>query len=198
MSESVQFWLDNKMSAGIKVAAIGDQVLVIYRDKFYVVEHGAAHMRGGKPLHFSKSSMPAIWKKALKGGVPSPDAVVPPPEEVLPIVTSTRNKRTTPEERRSSSPVHMAVQKPHAQSPAPAQATRGVMSPKGVKKMDTKPVTQTTVATNCPHCNHKHEIPLEKGKNGKPFFTTCTRCKNEFAVRFVPVTVFQAQVARFR
>ena len=48
MSEPVQFWLDNKMSAGIKVAAIANQTLVVYREKFYVVEKDAAHSRGGK------------------------------------------------------------------------------------------------------------------------------------------------------
>jgi len=64
--------------------------------------------------------------------------------------------------------------------------------------MDLKPVVQTAVSANCPECNFKHEFPLEKGKSGKPFFTSCTRCKAEFAVRFVPATIFQAQVAAFR
>jgi ssDNA-binding Zn-finger/Zn-ribbon topoisomerase 1 len=64
--------------------------------------------------------------------------------------------------------------------------------------VDTKPVTQTTVAAVCPNCNNRHEIPLEKGKNGKPFFMACAKCKTDFAVRFVQVMSYQAQVAGFR
>jgi DNA-directed RNA polymerase subunit RPC12/RpoP len=64
--------------------------------------------------------------------------------------------------------------------------------------MTIKPVAQTTVAANCPECNFRHEFPLEKGRNGKPFFTACSRCTAEFAVRFVPATIFQAQVAGFK
>jgi len=199
MSESIQFWLDNKMSAGIKAAAIGDQVLVVYRDKFYVVEQGAAHMRGGKPLHFSKTSMPAIWKKALRGETQPPEAVMPPIEEPLPVATSTRKQRAKPEEQRPRPVVSPSVNVPAtARSQAQSQTTNEVKPPMGTKKMDAKPAAQTTVAANCPHCNHKHELPLEKGKNGKPFFASCDRCKTEFAVRFVQVTVFQAQVAGFR
>jgi transposase-like protein len=51
---------------------------------------------------------------------------------------------------------------------------------------------------NCPYCNARHEIQVEKGKNGKPFFMACSKCKSEFAVRFVPVAMYQAQVAGFR
>jgi hypothetical protein len=54
------------------------------------------------------------------------------------------------------------------------------------------------VAACCPECRFKHELPLEKGKNGRPFFVACAKCKAEFAVRFVPVMVYQAQVAGFR
>lgn len=198
MSESIQFWLDNKMSAGIKVAAVGEQVLVVYREKYYVVEQGAAHMRGGKPLHFSKTSMPTIWKKALRGEIPPPEAVTPLPDESLPIATSTKRERTKSEEQRHPATVQ-AVQPPEpARLPAQSQAAHEVKTPRSAKKMDSKPVAQITVAANCPHCNHKHELPLERGKNGKPFFTACVRCKAEFAVRFVPATVFQAQVAGFR
>ena len=65
---------------------------------------------------------------------------------------------------------------------------------------DLKPVkiVQAVVAATCPYCNHKQDLPFEKGKNGKPFFVTCVRCSTEFAVRFVPVTMYQAQVAAFK
>ena len=65
---------------------------------------------------------------------------------------------------------------------------------------DLKPVKiiQTVVAATCPYCSHKQDLPFEKGKNGKPFFVACVRCSTEFAVRFVPVTMYQAQVAAFK
>jgi hypothetical protein len=194
MSETVQFWLDNKMSAGLKVAGIGDQVLVVYREKFYVVEKDAAQSRGGKALRYSRSSLPVIWKKALKGETPPAEGLVAPPDDALPIPTTTKRER--PKKESIQPPV---LAQPAIQAPAaPAQPVSAAKSPKDSRKMNIKPVAQTSVSANCPECNFKHEFPLEKGKNGKPFFTACVRCKAEFAVRFVPATIYQAQVAGFR
>jgi ssDNA-binding Zn-finger/Zn-ribbon topoisomerase 1 len=61
-----------------------------------------------------------------------------------------------------------------------------------------RPAIQSVVAAECPYCNQKHEIPVEKGRSGKPFFQACSRCANDFAVRFVQVSIYQAQVAGFR
>ena len=71
---------------------------------------------------------------------------------------------------------------------------------KRVAATDLKPVkiNQVAVAAICPYCNHKQDLPFEKGKSGKPFFAVCVRCSTEFAVRFVPVTMYQAQVAAFK
>jgi len=195
MSESVQFWLDNKMSAGIKVAAIGNQALVVYREKFYVVEKDAAQSRGGKALRYSRTSLPVIWKKALKGETPPAEGLVVPPDDALPMPTTTRRERV-----RKESPQLVEPARTVPPSPAPPQSRPAGAAPsqRSAKKMDLKPVAQTSVSANCPECNFKHEFPLEKGKSGKPFFAACQRCKAEFAVRFVPATIFQAQVAGFR
>ena len=83
-----------------------------------------------------------------------------------------------------------------AKPPAPSKSE--TRPPKTIKKSDAKPDVQTVVTTTCPYCNHKNELPLEKGKHGKPFFIACARCSHEFAVRFVQVTVYQAQVAAFK
>jgi len=199
MSESVRFWLDNKMSAGIKVASIGDQVLVVYRDKYYVVERDAVQMRGGKPLRYSKSSMPAIWKKAINGETPLPAAIKIQSEEALPIASTTNKPRTKKKTPHATPFALTENQVPvSAQPPAQSQPASEVKPLKNPKNREMKPVAQTTVATHCPNCNHKHEIHLDKGKGGKPFFMSCARCKAEFAVRFVPVTMYQAQVAGFR
>jgi hypothetical protein len=196
MSESVQFWLDNKMSAGIKVAAISDQTLVVYREKFYVVEKDAAQTRGGKALRYSRSSLPTIWKKALKGENPDAEGLVVPADDALPTPTTARKERVRKEPALPPLPVQPVIPSPVAESPVPpvkAPASSG--SP---KKMSTKPVAQTTVSACCPECNFKHEFPLEKGRNGRPFIAACVKCKADFAVRYVPVTVYQAQVAGFR
>jgi len=196
MSESVQFWLDNKMSAGIKVAAIGNQALVVYREKFYVVEKDAAQSRGGKALRYSRSSLPVIWKKALKGESPSAEGLVVPPDDALPRPTTTKRERIKKASPQPAEPAQPET--PPLAAPAQTQSAGAAPSPRSSRKIDLKPLAQTTVSANCPECNFKHEFPLEKGKNGKPFLTACVRCKAEFAVRFVPVSIYQAQVAGFR
>jgi hypothetical protein len=66
MSEPVLFWLDNKNCAGIKAAAIGDQVLVLYRNRYYIVTDGGAQSRGGKPVKYSTTSLPSDWGQLTK------------------------------------------------------------------------------------------------------------------------------------
>jgi hypothetical protein len=199
MSEPVQFWLDNKMSAGIKVAAIANQALVVYREKFYVVEKDAAQTRGGKALRYSKSSLPVIWKKALKGETPPPEGLAVPADDALPIATTTKRVRVRKEPPQPDETCQAVPQPtPPAQPPAQSRPVSVARSSGHVRKTDLKPAAQSSVSANCPECNFKHEFPLEKGKNGKPFLTACARCKAEFAVRFVPATIYQAQVAGFR
>lgn len=197
MEEAVTFWLDNKISSGFKVAEIGSQTLVSYRDKFYVVEGGAAQMKGVRPLHYSKTSMPLVWKKALKGiQPPAETAIIHPEDENLPVTTSAKKERT-----QMQKPAIPALDRPdfQPQGEKPQQAPIKLPAPSKAAT-DVKPfkASQTIVVANCPYCNHKHDLPLEKGKNGKPFFVACARCSVEFAVRYVPVTVYQAQVAAFR
>jgi hypothetical protein len=196
MSEPVQFWLDNKMSAGIKVAVIGPQTLVAYRERFYVVEKDAAQTRGGKSLRYSMTSLPTIWKKALKGEAPPPEGLLAPPDDALPMSTMTKRERVKKERPQLFETPQPS--EPSPVTPVQAQPAIGTKPSGSVKKMNMKPVAQTMVPAHCPECNFKHEFPLEKGRNGKPFFAACTRCKAEFAVRFVPATIFQAQVAGFR
>lgn len=84
-------------------------------------------------------------------------------------------------------------------SAVPAESATGIKPSKSVKKpVEARSLPQSIVVANCPYCNHKHELALDKGKNGKPFFVACAKCTVEFAVRYVPVTVYQAQVAAFK
>jgi hypothetical protein len=193
MDEPITFWLDNKICSGFKAAEIGSQTLVSYRDKYYVVVGGAALMKGVRPLHYSKTSMPLVWKKALKGIMPPSVTVIDHHEdEYLPVTTSTKKERTAMQ-KRTSSPSELPEGQPQAIPHPPAAARRSAAA-------EVKPVKiiQSVVAATCPYCSHKQDLPFEKGKNGKPFFVACVRCSTEFAVRFVPVTMYQAQVAAFK
>ena len=197
MEETITFWLDNKICSGFKVAEIGKQTLVSYRDKYYVVVGGAALMKGVRPLHYSRTSMPLLWKKAMKGILPPSVPVIDYPEdENLPATTSTKKERTVMQ-KNTTSISELSEELPRAMTPPPA-ASKKIASAKAAT--DTKPVkiSQAAVAATCPYCNHKQDLPFEKGKNGKPFFATCVRCSTEFAVRFVQVTMYQAQVAAFK
>jgi hypothetical protein len=193
MEETITFWLDNKISSGFKVAEVGRQALVLYRDKYYVVVGGAALMKGVRPLHYSKTSMPLLWKKALKGIIPtSAPAIDHPEDENLPVTTSTKRERTAMQ-KSTTSISELSEDQPQTIKPAlPASKKSAAADIKPVK------ITQTVVAATCPYCSHKQDLPFEKGKNGKPFFVTCVRCSTEFAVRFVPVTLYQAQIAAFK
>lgn len=193
MDEPITFWLDNKICSGFKVAEIGRQVLVSYRDKFYLVENGAARMKGVRPLHYSKTSMPLLWKKAMKGILPPPVASFEHIEdENLPVTTSTKKERTAMQ-KNANPPSEFTEDQQQVIKPAQSAAKRSAAS-------EAKPVKiiQSVVAAICPYCSHKQDLPYEKGKSGKPFFAACVRCSTEFAVRFVPVTMYQAQVAAFK
>lgn len=193
MADAVSFWLDNKMSSGIKAAEIGTQVLVLYRERYYVIADGAALMKGGRTIRYAKSSLPNLWKKALRGITPQLSGVLTesaPDEAAMPRTTRTKKERTI-------------VNTPSA-APAPVAAVTAVpaspafVKPQPRKKPDAKPAVQASVSAVCPYCSHKHELPVEKGKNGKAFILTCGKCSTEFAVRFVQVVQYQAQTAGFR
>ncbi len=204
MAEAVTFWLDNKVSSGVKVAEIGGQTLVSYRDKFYVVEGGAAMMRGSRPLHYSKSSLPAAWKRAMRGMTPRLDAVSTPEDDTLPRMTITGKERTKME-KSSPAAANDRAETEQTQDqlpqtmPAHSVSAKAEKRPaKSLKKVENQAGAQAAVVAACPYCGHRHDLPPEKGKNGKPFFVACARCNRDFAVRFVPVTVYQAQVAAFK
>ncbi len=189
MSESISFWLEQRNSAGTKMAVIGDQILVLYRERYYVVKDGAALTRGGKTLRYSGTSLPSSWKRALKGEVIQPVSMSSALESAL---TVHQPKRERKKMEINIKPEVQQEAKPDKIGKAP------ILGANNLKKTVSKTATQPPVGANCPYCNARHDIPVEKGKNGKPFFMSCNKCKKEFAVRLVPVTVFQAEVAGFR
>jgi hypothetical protein len=189
MSESVSFSLENRNCFGMKAAVSGDQVLVLYRDRYYVVTGGVAQTKGGRPVRFSTSSLPTAWKRALKGDILPP---VPTPSETDSMITTNQPKR---ERKKAEKPAMPELQQETAPEISEKTPPPIVKAP---RKTGAKPAIQPPVVADCPYCSARHEIPVEKGKNGKPFFMSCSKCNKEFAVRFVEVTVYQAQVAGFR
>jgi hypothetical protein len=187
MSESVSFSLENRNCFGMKAAVSGEQVLVLYRDRYYVVMGGIAQTKGSKPVRFSMSSLPLVWKLALKG-------------ELLPPVT-------TPSGTDAGDTIY-PPKRERKKAEKPAMSEQEIVSEisektlppivKAPRKVEAKSAIQPPVVADCPYCSTRHEIPVEKGKHGKPFFMSCSKCNKEFAVRFVQVTVYQAQVAGFR
>jgi len=197
MADTVTFWLDNKNAAGIKTASQGDQLLVSYRDRYYVVMNGAAVMKGGKPLRYSQTSLPLPWKKILLGTTSASEPAEGTAQLIPVRLPAIRKPRVRKEQEVSVMPEVPAEVKV-TDIPATTLKQPAEKPPKVARKAEAKHPAQAAVAADCPYCNQKHEIPVEKGRSGKPFFLTCTKCQNDFAVRFVQVTLFQAQVAGFR
>ncbi len=195
MAESVTFWLDNKSSSGTKVAQLGRQTLVNYRDRYYVVEDGAALKKAGRPLRYSPSSLPTLWKKALRGTAPSIDATVPV-ESATPRKSADSRRASVRKENKEES--IMPEKQQVEVSPSVEPSTTPSVKPKAVRKPAGKPAAQALVSADCPYCSQRHEIPIEKGRSGRPFFQTCSKCRTDFAVRFVQVTLYQSQVAGFK
>lgn len=189
MSDPVSFSMDNKNCVGKKAATIEDQALVFYRDRYYVVLGGVALAKGGKPVRYSLTSLPVAWKRALKG------------EEQLPAAKPVERDAAT-------DPIPLKRERKRAEKPAMTEHVQEATADessltanpkiKPPKKSETKVAAQPPVVAQCPYCNTRHEIPVEKGKSGKPFFIPCSKCHSDFAVRFVQVTLYQAQVAGFR
>ena len=194
MADAVTFWLDNKASSGVKVAEIGKQALVSYRERFYVVEDGAACMRGSRPLHYSKSSLPALWKRAMRGILPKAESPEAEPE-FLPRMTITKKERTP---MNSSETPEQATDVAAQLDSSPPQTAKPPRAAVKAKKSASPLPSPALIPAACPYCQFKHDLPLDRGKNGKPFFVTCEKCSQDFAVRFAPVTVYQAQVAAFK
>ena len=149
MADVVTFWLDNKNAAGTKMAQHGDQMLVSYRDRYYVVKGGSAVMKGGKPLRYSRTSLPGLWKKVQLGEVQAPDSA-------LLVATVESEKPTVPGKPRAKKVKEVSVM---PEAPAEVKAPDIPVSsrkqpvekaPKAARKTETKQSMQTAVSADCP------------------------------------------------
>lgn len=207
MAEGVTFWLDNKKAVGTKAASRGDQLLVNYRNRFYLVTDGAAVVKGSRALCYSQSSLPADLKIILReetaaNGVCAAGSCLELDKPAKPPVTRKLPVKKMIEIEESVMPEPTPVELPCVVPEIKQKPSRKV--PKADRKTATVSNTavttsvQTTVPVECPYCSHKQDISVEKGIDGKPFFLTCAKCLGDFAVRCVAVTTYQAQVAGFR
>ena len=75
--------------------------------------------------------------------------------------------------QKSSSTPEFSEEQPLAAKPAQSAAKKSAAA-------DVKPVkiAQSVVAATCPYCNHKQDLPFEKGRHGRPFFVACVAILN--------------------
>ena len=206
--ETVRFWLGQKQVYGLSVARLDEEQLVSYRDRFYVVRGGAALLKRGKLVRFAPSSLPAKWKKAINGHqskdkensagdlhrVPEPvqrpkrgfktgaqndssELTQRSPAKVPELKTASEGDKTLPDT--------ISEKEGHGGKPGKPKVKRREATGKPGK-----------VGFSCPYCKSKCEI-FPTGKNSKPFIFSCPKCKGDFAVRLVPITTYEVEIAAF-
>jgi len=202
MPETVRFWLDNKLCDGSKSAGIGEQLLVEYREKYYVVVDGVTQMKGSKPLCYSKLSIPTEWRMAM-GAAPASHAAPrgdTAGEAAGPAAGSAEKVAGVPPSPAEDGQLPERPARPSATAKAsdrsPQQSGSKPARPAG--KTEPLQLAQEFVEAKCPYCGHRNEIVLDRNRRARPFFQPCDKCGGEFAVKLVQVLAYQAQVAGFR
>jgi len=215
--ETVRFWLGrNKQVYGLVTAKAEGDLLVLYQSRYYVVRGDASILKNGRPVRFTPSTLPASWRRMLNGmpedgtlpllepdstpskwdrvEAPSPFSIEKRNDETGVSHAETTAETTTETERGG---VNMEGESQAPESSLQKEEESAAVTPKRAKKGEgAKPAKGEPIAFACPYCNHRAEAPPAR-KDGKPFFQTCEKCNGEFAVRIVPVTVYQAEVAAF-
>lgn len=204
MSEPVRFWLDNRLHDGSRVAEIGEQLLVEYGEKYYIVVDGVARMKGSKPLCYSKLSIPTVWRASM-AGTPSPHSA--PRDAVADDLPGAGGGLAEGAAAKAAGvpPATDDGQLPErpARPSAAAKASGRSSQPSDSKqprpgKGEPIQLAQEFVEAKCPYCGHRNEIVLDRSRRARPFFVPCDKCAGEFAVKLVQVLAYQAQVAGFR
>lgn len=212
--DTVRFWLNNRQVYGLVNAKTDNEILVSYQRRYYVVKGDTAVMKSGRPLRFSASTLPTAWKKvinsaSLPGSLPLLDFDIKRLESDTQLSSAISSDKPVKLDETSSSggmmvdlkdakPVNTLDTGVKAQEIKKMEEGKETSaSPKRAKRSESKNnKVGEPIVYACPYCNHRAEAPSAR-KDGKPFFQTCERCHGEFAVRIVPVTVYQAEVAAF-
>jgi len=200
--ETVRFWLDNRQVYGVVNGVMDGDVLVSYQKRFYVIRGDVPLMKNRRPLRYTATTLPAVWKKALQSAGPTgrSSAIAQPglgPREADPVPPKAAKKIKASENLKNVQKIERAIMENLEEAPAQEIAVEGKRISKRAKKSETGKSTKgEPVIFECPYCHHKAEAPPGR-KDGRPFFHTCEKCNGEFGLRIVPVTAYQAEVAAF-
>ncbi len=204
--ETVRFWLDNRQVYGVVHGRIDGDLLVSYQKRFYVIRGDVPLMKNRRPMRFSASTLPAIWKKTLLG---APDYSTQTGQSSAavqddlsssgpdPVPLKARQKTKGLGTLGKVQKIERAIMENVDETPKEEIQVEEKRISKRAKKRETGKNTKgEPVIFECPYCNHKAEAPSGR-KDGRPFFHTCEKCNGEFGLRIVPVTTYQAEVAAF-
>jgi hypothetical protein len=204
--ETVRFWLDNRQVYGIAHGEKDGDLLVNYQKRYYVIRGDVPLMKNRRPMRYTASTLPAIWKKALHGD-PMPATQDDQPSadvqhdlgsrETGPYRLKAREEIKTLENLGKARKIEETTMENVDETPKQEIQVEEKRISKRAKKSETgKTMKGEPVLFECPYCNHKAEAPPGR-KDGRPFFHTCEKCNGEFGLRIVPVTAYQAEVAAF-
>lgn len=209
------FWLKERQVTGVIVAEHGQEKLVEYAKRFYVV-------KGKDPLkkHYTQSTIPAFWKKVLSGqhsaeeltkeiGVTKKDVKAARATRAVVRAAAKQEAKTAAMPPAAVPPSPSEEQAPaHRPSRVPKEKKADASSP-GAPPVEVKPAAKRKLAPSpplkpenivyfdCPECGHPQAVDASTVKVGKAFIRACVNCGKEFGVRLVPVTTYRAEVAAF-
>ncbi len=200
--ETIRFWLDNRQVYGVVTGENDGDLLVSYQKRFYIIRGDVPLMKNRRPLRFSATTLPAIWKKALHSATQArqTSATAQPdlgPRELDPVPPKVSKEIIALEKLENVQKIERASMENVEEAPKQEITVAEKRISKRAKKGETGKSTKgEPVIFECPYCNHKAEAPPGR-KDGRPFFHTCEKCNGEFGLRIVPVTAYQAEVAAF-
>lgn len=215
--QAVRFWLQNRNVVGVSVATSENEgTLAEYQGRLYVVRDDAA-VPVGRSLQFTRNTLPLNLKRAF--------GLVPPrPDRTSKRKTSRKSESAKPIPCEPITDISHEGPASEKESVVEKE-TRAVSQEPGVKEAIDKPEKRKRSApaprkldknahpieVECPYCNgaNSFQVKPEGDKfnvsDGKKirveesaFFLQCSKCKEMFAVRLVPVTTYSAQVAGFK
>lgn len=215
------FWLKDRQVTGVIIAEHGEEKLVEYAKRIYVV-------KGKNPTkkHYTQSTIPAFWKKVMNGQLQ-----VEKDLKVLEIpikeVKAARANRAAVRKEQKEAVSAQAPSKDKAKGTAPAAPPAAkAPAPKKPRARKEKPVetaatpVSSTVAPKqsgkrkstlppgpppdpnsliwleCPYCKELELVSAFDQEIGKAHIRTCKKCRREFGVRIVP-TAFRTEIAAF-
>lgn len=203
------FWLDNRQVTGVTVAEYGQEKLVEYSKRIYVIKD-----KNPNKKHYTQSTLPAFWKKIMKGETPPPPSQAGmkarTPKKAAAAGVEKPAAAQKQEEGPPAAPAAAAAPPPGRRNARPAKPKEVAKAAPPVEKKPTArrkaPPSPTPSAANpdnitwlvCPYCQEAELISVLEQEVGKAHIRACRSCKKEFGVRIVPKTTYHAETAAFQ